>query len=99
MRVPIEYKEGLDSGRLLLLSPFSEKRRPSTDMAVFRNRLVASLAHEVFIAYAEPGGKLQKFCKEVLEWGKQVYTFAGRANRNLIGMGATPVFPDHIFGR
>jgi predicted Rossmann fold nucleotide-binding protein DprA/Smf involved in DNA uptake len=98
MRVPVEYKEGLDSGRLLLLSPFSEKKRPSTDMAIYRNRVVAALAEEVFIAYAEPGGKLQRLCKEVIEWDKRVYTFAGRMNKTLISMGAQPIFPDHIFG-
>jgi len=97
MRVPAEYKEGLDSGRLLLLSPFSQKRRPSTDMAVYRNRVVAALADEVFVAYAEPSGKLQKFCKELLEWGKRLYTFSGRRNKDLIAIGATPIFPDHIF--
>jgi predicted Rossmann fold nucleotide-binding protein DprA/Smf involved in DNA uptake len=98
MRVPSDYREALESGRLLLLSPFSEKRRPSTDMAVYRNRVVAALAHEVFVAYAEPEGKLQRFCKEVMGWGKRVYTFSGRLNKNLISVGATPIFPDHIFG-
>jgi predicted Rossmann fold nucleotide-binding protein DprA/Smf involved in DNA uptake len=98
MRVPPEYREALESGRLLLLSPFSDKRRPSTDMAVYRNRLVAAIADEVFVAYAEPGGKLQKFCKELMQWGKRIYTFSGRPNRELISLGATPVFPDHIFG-
>jgi predicted Rossmann fold nucleotide-binding protein DprA/Smf involved in DNA uptake len=98
MRIPAEYREGLESGRLLLLSPFSEKRRPSTDMAVYRNRVVAALADEVFVAYAEPAGKLQKFCRELMEWGKRIYTFSGRLNKDLISMGATPIFPDHIFG-
>lgn len=97
MRIPAEYKEGLDSGRLLLLSPFSDKKRPSSDMAVYRNKIVAALAEEVFVAYAEPGGKLQKLCKEVIDWGKRVYTFAGRLNKVLISMGAEPIFPDHIF--
>lgn len=98
MRVPQEYKEGLESGRLLLLSPFSQKRRPSTDMAFYRNRIVAALADETFIAYAEPGGKLQRFCKELVESGKRVYTFSGRPNKNLTALGATPIFPDHVFG-
>ncbi|HKF56673.1 MAG TPA: DNA-processing protein DprA [Blastocatellia bacterium] len=97
MRIPAEYKEGLDSGRLLLLSPFSDKKRPSSDMAVYRNKIVAALAEEVFVAYAEPGGKLQKLCKEVIDWGKRVYTFAGRLNKVLISMGAEPIFPDHVF--
>jgi len=98
MRVPAEYREALDSGRLLILSPFSQKKRPSTDMAVYRNRVVAALADEIFFAFAEPGGKLQKLCKELLEWGKPVYAFSGRPNKDLIVMGARPIFPDHVFG-
>jgi predicted Rossmann fold nucleotide-binding protein DprA/Smf involved in DNA uptake len=97
MRVPIDYKEAFESGRLLFLSPFSEKRRASKDMAVYRNRVVAALADEVFIAYAERAGKLHSFCRELVSWGKRVYTFSSRLNKDLIAMGATPIFPDHIF--
>jgi predicted Rossmann fold nucleotide-binding protein DprA/Smf involved in DNA uptake len=98
MRVAPEHREALESGRLLLLSAFSGKRRPSSDMAVYRNSVVAALADEVFVAHAEPGGKIEKFCKELVEWGKPLYTFSGRLNKGLIAMGATPIFPDHIFG-
>lgn len=35
---------------------------------------------------AAPGGKTEAFCREILAWGKPLYTFA--ANENLVEMGA-----------
>jgi len=43
MRIPSEYKKPLAERRLLILSPFSEKRRRATSqMALYRNRQVAA---------------------------------------------------------
>jgi len=90
MRVRPELRPALEAGRLLLLSPFAEhERRATVQTAQRRNRLVAALAGRVFVAYASPGGKTEAFCRQVLDWGKPVYTFAG--NENLIEMGAQVV--------
>ena len=79
-------------GRILLLSPFTEKsRRVTAGLAGARNKFVAALAHSVFIAHAEPGGKTEQFCREVLSWGKPVLTFDSDENANLLGLGANPV--------
>lgn len=87
MRIPKEYRVPLEAGRLLLLSPFDERvRRATVQTAQRRNQLVAALAEMVFIAYAAPGGKTEAFCKEVLAWGKPLYTF--EENKSLIEMGA-----------
>jgi len=87
MRIPREYRDPLEAGRLLLLSPFAEHdHRATVRTAQRRNRLVAASAAQVFVAYAAPGGKTEAFCREILAWGKPLYTFA--ANENLVGMGA-----------
>ena len=40
-----EYRPALESGRLLLISPFPEKvRRPTAETAAQRNRMAAALA-------------------------------------------------------
>ena len=45
MRISAEYKQPLDQGRLLLLSPFEGRdSRITLETAVFRNRFVAALA-------------------------------------------------------
>jgi predicted Rossmann fold nucleotide-binding protein DprA/Smf involved in DNA uptake len=92
MRLPSEYKKPIAEGRLLLLSPFTEKQRRSTiQIAQYRNRVVAALAEQVFVAYAEPHGKTEQFCRTVLTWGKRLYTLESDANINLIAMGAKPI--------
>ena len=72
---------------MLLISPFLERqRRPTARLAQVRNRLAAALATWVFVAYAAPGGKTEAFCREILAWGKPLYTFG--ENENLLSMGA-----------
>jgi predicted Rossmann fold nucleotide-binding protein DprA/Smf involved in DNA uptake len=87
MRVKAEYKKPLEKGRLLFLSPFTEKQsRISEERAVFRNYFVAALADSIFVAYAALGSKTELFCQEIFTWGKRIYTF--EKNENLISLGA-----------
>jgi len=79
-------------GRLLLMSPFGEKvRRMTADTALTRNRFVAALADIVLIAHAQPGSKTEQLAREVLGWGKPVYTLDHPANEHLLALGATPL--------
>lgn len=97
MRVPSEYEKPLAEGRLLLLSPFTEKQRRTTvEMALYRNRLVAALADYIFIAYAEPRSKTEQFCRDVLAWQKPLYTLNNDANANLVALGGIPITPDNL---
>lgn len=98
LRIRAEYKQPLEDGRLLILSPFVEKTlRPTVQTALHRNYVVAALAKYLFIAYAEPTGKMEEFCREVLAWGKPIYTFKSEATANLIALGAIPLTPDSLF--
>jgi len=97
MRLRSEYKKPLNDGRLLFLSPFTEKQRRATvQMSLYRNQFVAALADEIFVAHAEPNSKTKQFCREVLAWQKPLYTLKSDANANLIALGAKPVSPDNI---
>ncbi len=60
--------------------------------ATARNRLVASLADELLVAYANPGGKIEALAAEALTWGKPVYALDHPANAGLLkqGRGVTP---------
>jgi len=92
MRLRGEYKQPLADGRLLLLSPFASKqRRITVDNAILRNHFIAALADAIFVAYAEPGGKTEHVCREIVSWGKRLYTFEDGANANLLELGAKPV--------
>lgn len=92
MRLPTAWKAPLAEGRLLLLSPFAEKlRRVTTDLAQRRNQFVAALADKVFIAHAAPGSKTERFCRDVLAWGKSLLTLESDENAPLLALGARPL--------
>jgi predicted Rossmann fold nucleotide-binding protein DprA/Smf involved in DNA uptake len=92
MRIRKEYKKPLEEGRLLLLSPFADNQRRATlQMALYRNQLVAALADQIFVAYAEPHSKTDQFCRDIIEWQKPLYMLKSDANLSLIALGAKPV--------
>lgn len=77
MRLPSNWKRGIDSGRLLLLSPFLDAvRRVSAVNAERRNEFVAALADEVFIAYIAPGGNLEGLSRRIVDWGLPITQLA-----------------------
>ena len=59
-RIPKEWRSAIASGRMLIISPFCQKR-PSRKTINLRNRFVADLADELYIPFALPGGNLQQF--------------------------------------
>ncbi|MEW6375800.1 MAG: DNA-processing protein DprA [Thermodesulfobacteriota bacterium] len=97
MRMKKEFKKPLEEGRMLFLSPFKESQRRNTvETATERNRFVAALAESVFVANASPNSKMEKFCYEVLKFGKPLYTFESEANKFLINIGAKPLFESNL---
>jgi len=96
-RVPAEFRQPLEDGRLLLLSPFAEEvNRADEQTARQRNRFVAALADKIFAAYAAPNSATESFCREIIAWHKPLYTFAGDANENLLVLGAKPIYPTDL---
>ncbi len=92
MRLKAEYKTPLVEGRLLFLSPFPGKeKRMTADLDLARNRFVAALADEIFVAHAADGGKTEAFCCELAARGKSLTTLESDANTNLIALGARPL--------
>jgi predicted Rossmann fold nucleotide-binding protein DprA/Smf involved in DNA uptake len=70
IRIPAEWRRALDSGRLLLLSPFEKlPRRPTIESAHQRNELVAALSDEVLIIHAQPGGSIERISELIDCWG------------------------------
>jgi predicted Rossmann fold nucleotide-binding protein DprA/Smf involved in DNA uptake len=82
-------REAIQQGRLLLLSPFTDRdRRATAALSAKRNRFVAALSARILIAHAAPGGTLMELTKEALEWGKPVYAFDDPANTEVLEQGA-----------
>ena len=92
IRIKPGYRKPLEDGRLLILSPFTEKeKRISSERSLRRNYFVAALATSIFIPYAAPKSSTEMFCQEILKWGKQVYTIDDEKNKNLVAAGLKPV--------
>src|SRR5712692_3350228 len=57
-RLSTGWQSAIERGRLLILSPFSDKqKRVTSALAVERNRFVAAIANEILIAYAAPDSR------------------------------------------
>jgi len=69
MRLPRNLRQALDAGRLLILSPFADRpRRLTAASARRRNDLVAALADDAVILYAEPGGEVDRIRHLLDQW-------------------------------
>ncbi|OGH56416.1 MAG: hypothetical protein A3G34_01880 [Candidatus Lindowbacteria bacterium RIFCSPLOWO2_12_FULL_62_27] len=100
MPPPKHLKPGLDSGRILIVSPFPAKhRRVTSDLAEKRNLFIAALAHEVFVAHAAPGGLTEKLCRTLISLGKSVLTLESSENKYLQSIGARPITIENFIKR
>lgn len=58
MRIPTEWRRGIEAGRILLLSPFEPpQRRLTAALSEQRNKIVAAMADEAYFAHTTPDGK------------------------------------------
>ena len=75
-RLEPELKDAMDKNRLLIITPFSEKvKRVTNETANQRKRLMAGLAAEIFVAYALPGGNIEKLITDISPTGKTISSF------------------------
>src|SRR5262249_53067332 len=88
LRLPMSWRKPYDEGRLLVLSPFvARQRRPTTELAEYRNRFVATLATNIFVAYAGPGSKTAQFSIELVAQNRRAYTLDLPENAHLVQCG------------
>jgi len=91
-RMDSRLVEAVESGRLLMLSPFPDTlKRVTCETARIRNDVMAELADEIFVAYASPRGELEILSEIWIATGKPVYTFGVPENEGLIAAGAIGV--------
>jgi predicted Rossmann fold nucleotide-binding protein DprA/Smf involved in DNA uptake len=91
-RVDPEIKEALSSKRLLFVSPFETNiTRVTQETANKRNEMMAEMADEIFVAYAQPGGNLERLIFKLLKSGNTVTAFDVEENKELIEAGAIAI--------
>lgn len=92
LRLEQRPRRALDSGQLLLLSPFDEDiRRTTAAQAVERNDLVAAVAEAVLVPHAAPGGKTWGTVTKALDREQSIYTLDDTENGSLFDAGAVPL--------
>jgi len=97
MRLAKDLKANIGKGRVLVLSPFEGQiKRPTAQISERRNQFVGALSAAVFVAYAEPGGRTEEFCKDILNAGKSLYTFESTYTEAIVEKGAIPVGPEAL---
>ena len=88
-RLEPELNEALVQNRLLIITPFgSGVTRASQKTANRRNELMAELADEIVVSYAQPAGNVERLIMKWLKKRKRVSTFDVVENRALINSGA-----------
>jgi hypothetical protein len=89
------YRQAIDQGRLLLLSPFaSHERRMTRQTCERRNIFVAAMADRMFVSYASLGGMVERMCQNLLVQHKPVFTFDSQYNRTIMDAGAIGISCD-----
>lgn len=94
MRIPPDWRQGLEAGRLLLVSPFPpSEKRVTVELAARRNRFVAALATEVLIPYAGPDSATERLAQELARKPKPLLTIPDPENERMLQLGARPTDP------
>jgi len=65
-KLPITLKKSVESGRILIISPFEKNvTKVTIETASIRNRMMIELADKVIIGFADPNGKLNHILSEI----------------------------------
>jgi len=90
-----EFKKALEQEKLLIITPFpGSVRRITRETAEKRNDLMAELADEIFFAYAQPGGHVERLVMKWLKKKKRITTFHIPENARLIDAGVEIAYKD-----
>jgi predicted Rossmann fold nucleotide-binding protein DprA/Smf involved in DNA uptake len=88
MRLPATWHTPLSEARLRVISPFAgQYRRPRATLAEQRNRLVAALADEIFVAHAGAESQTERLCAEIMAQRRRIYTLDVVENARVIQQG------------
>lgn len=100
LRVPVPWRAPLDTGRLLIASPFpTQTTRVTADSAQRRNRFVAALATEVLILHADAGSRTEHLALDLLRTRRTVLVLHPPADSQLTAHGASAVTIADVLAR
>ncbi len=99
MRIPRAWRPPMEEGRLMIVSGIGgSTRRPTRELALRRNLLVAALSDRVLIPCATPGGAAERVARAAVQRGMPLWTFRDEDNAALLGLGAVAVERRNVKG-
>jgi len=70
MRIPKEWRRGIDTGKIVILSPFGPSQHWLTAaLCDQRNRMVVALADQTYFVYMAPDRKTTQLAGQFSGWG------------------------------
>jgi len=88
-RIEPELEVALSNNRFVIVTPFAKTiKRVTEQTAGKRNSMMAEMADELFIAYAQPGGNVERLVLNQLINRKKVVVFDVVENKHLLELGA-----------
>ena len=88
-RIEPELEVALSNNRFVIVTPFAKTiNRVTVETASKRNYMMAEMADELFVAYAQPGGNIEQLVLGELKSKKKVVVFDVAENKALIDLGA-----------
>lgn len=89
-RIEPELEVALSNNRFVIVTPFAKTiKRVTEETASKRNSMMAEMADELFVAYAQPGGIVEQLVLRELKNNKKVVVFNVAENDRLIQLGTT----------
>ena len=97
MRVPSNWRVGINSQRVVVVSPLTKlNRRATSNLAEERNVFVSDASEEIVVLYADPGGRIDLLSRDLIIKGRTVWTLDVPDNASLIQAGARPSTPEAL---
>ncbi len=86
----------MEKGKLLMIAPETESRRPSKLLVKKRDRLLFAQNRKICFLFIRSGGMLEQYFVELLQTGHAVYVFDHEINEKFKMAGAIPLTIDDL---
>ena len=97
MRLAVGWEAAIAGGRLLILSPMPRaSSRTTATSARVRNGFVGRISDALLVAYAFPGGMVEKTAHDAIAAGKRLWVPDVPQNRGLMVLGARVIAPEEV---
>lgn len=96
--LPVHLTSLMDKGKILIISPFSDKRRIEKESVKARDKLIFAFINKFLFLYIKPDGYLEGIFRQCINEGKDVYVLEHAANSGCFIDGVKPLNQGNLKG-